>query len=105
MIDYVELTQVGKLPRLGTPRRIGGDALLEIDAATRRSLELTRTLAGGRLGSLLCVIDRTVTGAGARLLGVRLAAPLTDPDAIGQRLDQVQYLVEAPDLRIISETC
>ena len=99
LIDYVELTQVGKLPRLGTPRRIGGDALLEIDAATRRSLELTRTLAGGRPGSLLCVIDRTVTGAGARLLGVRLAAPLTDPDAIGQRLDQVQYLVEAPDLR------
>ena len=99
LIDYVELTQVGKLPRLGTPRRIGGDALLEIDAATRRSLELTRTLTGGRPGSLLSVIDRTVTGAGARLLGVRLAAPLTDPDAIGQRLDQVQYLVEAPDLR------
>ena len=99
LIDYVELTQVGKLPRLGTPRRIGGDALLEIDAATRRSLELTRTLTGGRPGSLLSVIDRTVTGAGARLLGIRLAAPLTDPDAIGQRLDQVQYLVEAPDLR------
>ena len=99
LIDYVELTQVGKLPRLGTPRRIGGDALLEIDAATRRSLELTRRLTGGRPGSLLCVIDRTVTGAGARLLGIRLAAPLTDPYAIGQRLDQVQYLVEAPDLR------
>ncbi|MEC7301927.1 MAG: DNA mismatch repair protein MutS [Pseudomonadota bacterium] len=99
LIDYVELTQVGKLPRLGTPRRIGGDALLDIDAATRRSLALTRTLTGGRPGSLLSVIDRTVTGAGARLLGIRLAAPLTDPDAIGQRLDQVQYLVEAPDLR------
>ncbi len=99
LIDYIELTQVGKLPRLGKPRRIGGDALLEIDAATRRSLELTRTLTADRPGSLLSVIDRTVTGAGSRLLGVRLAAPLTDPDAIGQRLDQVQYLVEAPDLR------
>ena len=98
LIDYLELTQVGKLPRLGRPRRIGGDALLEIDAATRRSLELTRTLTGNFSGSLLSVIDRTVTGAGARLLGVRLAAPLTSPDAIGRRLDQVQYLVEAQDL-------
>ena len=98
LIDYLELTQVGKLPRLARPRRIGGDALLEIDASTRRSLELTRTLTGNFSGSLLSVIDRTVTGAGARLLGVRLAAPLTSPDAIGRRLDQVQYFVEAPDL-------
>jgi len=99
LIDYVELTQVGKLPRLGLPRHIGGGALLEIDASTRRSLELTRTLTGGRPGSLLHAVDRTVTGPGARLLATRLSAPLTDPAAIDGRLNQVQFLIEAPELR------
>ncbi len=99
LVDYVELTQVGKLPRLSAPRHISGGALMEIDAATRRSLELTRTLSGGKPGSLLHVVDRTVTGPGARLLATRLAAPLTDPAAIEARLDQVRYFLEAPELR------
>ena len=99
LVDYVELTQVGKLPRLGTPQHVGGGALMEIDTATRRSLELTRTQTGARPGSLLHVVDRTVTGAGARLLTTRLSAPLTDPRAIDERLDQVQFFLEAADLR------
>jgi DNA mismatch repair protein MutS len=45
----------------------------------RANLELTRTLSGERAGSLLAVIDRTVTPAGGRLLAERLAGPLTDP--------------------------
>ncbi len=94
LVDYVTLTQVGKLPRLDPPRRLAADAVLEIDAATRRNLELSRTLSGERKGSLLSVIDRTVTGAGARLLAGRLAAPLTDPAAIGARLDMVEFFVE-----------
>ena len=52
-----------------------------------------RTLAGERRGSLLAAIDRTVTAAGSRLLAQRLAAPLTDPDAIAQRLDAVGAFV------------
>ena len=55
-----------------------------IDAATRRNLELTETLSGERKGSLLAVIDRTVTAAGARELAARLAAPLTDVEAIAR---------------------
>jgi DNA mismatch repair protein MutS len=99
VVDYVELTQKGKLPRLTPPRRQGDGGVLEIDPATRRNLELTRTLAGERQGSLLDVIDRTVTGAGARLLGARLAAPLTDPQVIGQRLDAVASFVADEGLR------
>ena len=53
-----------------------------IDAATRANLELTATLSGERRGSLLAAIDRTVTGAGARLLARRLAGPSTDPALI-----------------------
>ena len=94
LVDYVELTQKGRLPRLAPPRRLGGGDVMEIDAATRRNLELAETLLGTRRGSLLGAIDGTVTGAGARLLAARLAAPLTDIAAIDGRLDAVQFFVE-----------
>ncbi len=99
LVDYVELTQVGRLPRLDPPRRLAVDAVMEIDAATRRNLELSRTLSGERRGSLLSIVDRTVTGAGARLLAARLAAPLTDPAAIDRRLDMVQFFLDGAPLR------
>jgi DNA mismatch repair protein MutS len=99
LVDYVQLTQYGNMPRLAPPRRLALDAVLEIDAATRTNLELTSSLGGGRKGSLLSVIDRTVTGPGARLLAARLSAPLTDPAAIGERLDAIRFFVDQPALR------
>ena len=99
LVDYAIVTQQGKLPRLMPPRRMARGAAMEIDAATRRNLELTATLTGERRGSLLATIDRTVTGAGARLLGEFLAAPLTDPAAIAQRHDAVEALVKDDRLR------
>lgn len=99
LVDYVELTQVGKLPHLAPPRRVSAGALMEIDAATRRNLELVRTLSGERQGSLLSVIDRTVSGGGARALAARLAAPLTDPAAINARLDMVSWFADDPNTR------
>jgi DNA mismatch repair protein MutS len=99
VLDYVELTQQGKIPRLSAPRQVVDGALMEIDAATRRNLELIRTLNGERQGSLLATIDRSLTGAGGRLLGDWLSAPLTDADAILARLDLVQYLVSEDSLR------
>jgi len=91
LVDYVELTQKGKVPRLAPPRVLSAGAVMGIDAATRRNLELTRTMTGERRGSLLDVIDRTMTGAGARLLAARLSVPLTDPAAIAERLDAVEF--------------
>jgi DNA mismatch repair protein MutS len=99
LLDYVRLTQIGRLPLLQVPRRLAADAAMEIDPATRRNLELTETLAGERKGSLLATIDRTVTGAGARLLAERLAMPLTDPAAISARLDAVAFMVADTPLR------
>ena len=99
VVDYVALTQKGKLPRISPPVRFTAGAIMEIDAATRRNLELTRTLSGETQGSLLSVIDRTVTGAGARTLGRRLAQPLTDPEAIAERLDAVQFFVDGGRVR------
>lgn len=100
LVDYVELTQKGRLPRFDVPRRLAAGQVMEIDPATRRNLELTRTLTGERRGSLLAAIDRTVTGAGARLLAGRLSAPLTDPARIERRLDMVAYLAGESALRL-----
>ena len=98
-LDYVALTQQGRLPRIEPPRRLGPGAAMEIDAATRRNLEISRSLSGERRGSLLAVIDLTVTGAGARALAERLGAPLTDSAAIGRRLDAVQHFTTDAALR------
>jgi DNA mismatch repair protein MutS len=99
LVAYVEKTQVGARPPLDPPRRDADAGVMAIDAATRANLELVRTLAGERRGSLLHAVDLTVTGAGARLLADRLASPLADPVAIRDRLDAVEVLVEAGQLR------
>ncbi len=95
---YMELTQKGRLPLLRPPARQLEGGIMAIDGATRRNLELCVTLAGTRKGSLLSVIDRTVTGAGARLLAARLNAPLTDAAAICRRQDMVQHFYDDREL-------
>jgi hypothetical protein len=92
---------VGKLPRLTRLRRMSLNAVMEIDAATRRNLELTRTLSGERRGSLLDTIDRCVSAGGSRLLSARLSAPVTDVQEINRRLDEITALTEAPDRRVL----
>ena len=99
LVEYVEATQKGRMPRLAPLRVQAADAMMAIDAATRRNLELHGALSGGREGSLLAVIDCTVTGAGARLLAARLAAPLTDDREIRRRLDGVAHMVDEAGLR------
>jgi DNA mismatch repair protein MutS len=93
VLAYVEKTQIGARPPLLPPVRESDGNVMLIDAATRANLELTATLAGERRGSLLAAIDRTVTGAGARLLARRIAGPLTDPAAINARLDSVAWML------------
>src|ERR1700756_5528089 len=92
-VTYIDRTQVGKRPPLSPPSREAVGTTMAIDPATRANLELTRTLAGERRGSLLDAIDCTVTPAGSRLLAQRLAAPLTDPAQIAQRLDAIAAFV------------
>ena len=99
LLKYVELTQLGHKPCLRPPRRAVPANRLVIDAPTRASLELLRSLTGERQGSLLAAIDRTVTGPGARELAARLAGPLREADAIAARLDAVAFLVENERLR------
>jgi DNA mismatch repair protein MutS len=99
LLDYVSITQVGRLPKLSHPRKDEAGGTVLIDAATRANLELLKTLTGERKGSLLDAIDLTVTGAGARLFSNRLAGPLTDPAAIHARLDAVAFFHGERNLR------
>ena len=99
VLEYLQETQKTSLDHIESliPYRSGG--ALEIDEATRRSLELTRTLRDGtRDGSLLAIIDRTVTAMGSRMLATWLASPLTDLASIELRLAAVQELVEDASL-------
>ena len=99
LLRYIDLTQIGKKPVIRPPRRMGDGGVLVIDAASRSSLELTRSSSGDKAGSLLAAIDRTVTAAGARELSQRLASPLRDVAAIEHRLNAVSFLVAEAALR------
>jgi DNA mismatch repair protein MutS len=94
VLDYLTETQKSSLDHIDclVPYRTSGT--LEIDESSRRSLEITRTLRDGRReGSLLWVLDRTVTAMGSRLLADWVGNPLTDVAAITVRLDAVGELV------------
>ncbi|MEX3017291.1 DNA mismatch repair protein MutS [Gymnodinialimonas hymeniacidonis] len=93
LIDYLDLTQKGALPLLRAPRKQQADRLLQLDTATRRNLELTHALSGGRANSLLSVLDRTLTAGGARLLERRLTGPSTDLETIRARHNAVAFCV------------
>ena len=99
-IAYIERTQIGVRPPLVRPEKMQRGATLEIDAATRANLELTRTMNGQREGSLLASIDVSVTAAGGRLMAQRLAAPLTDVAAILRRQEAVAFFVDRAPLRM-----
>ncbi|WP_135212118.1 DNA mismatch repair protein MutS [Vitreimonas flagellata] len=99
LLDYIELTQAGAAPRLTPPRRNAERAFMAIDAATRAALEIERSVRGGRDGSLLACVDRTVTSAGGRLLAERISRPLTDVAAIRARLDAVEFFIAEPHRR------
>ncbi len=99
VVEYLEITQKGNLPLLRPPVKEAQRAAMQIDAATRKSLELTQSVNGGRAGSLLGVIDHTATAAGARLLERRLSAPSCRLDEINERQEAVAAFVDKPALR------
>ncbi len=91
LIEYLEITQKGKLPLLRAPQKENEARTVQIDAATRRNLELTHGLGGGRAGSLLSIMDRTCTAGGARLMERRISSPSRVLETISDRLDAVSF--------------
>ena len=94
LIEYLDLTQKGKLPLLRPPQKESEERTVQIDAATRRNLELTHGLNGGRAGSLLSLMDETCTAVGARLLERRISSPSRDLAEINARLEAVTFAFE-----------
>jgi len=100
LVQYLQETLRASLAHLRKLTPFQADKFLILDEVTRRSLELTRTLRdGNREGSLLSVIDRTVTPMGARLLHDSLLAPLAERGLIEARHDAVSELLNEHSLR------
>jgi DNA mismatch repair protein MutS len=97
--QYLSLTQKGRLPALQPLRREEDGAYLQIDPATRRNLELTETLDGQRRGSLIDVVDRSVTAAGGRKLTQWILSPLRQIAPIQARQDGVAFFLAHDHVR------
>ena len=91
LLGYLAETQEAVLPLLTRLSTYTLDDFMALDHATRRNLELTETLRTGEVrGSLLGVLDATLTPMGRRLLRTWLVTPLLDRARIDRRLDQVE---------------
>jgi DNA mismatch repair protein MutS len=94
LLTYLEELQPSGMPHLSRPRIERTSRYMPLDEMTRRNLELVESLRGGGSGTLLSVLDRTLTPMGARLLRQRILSPLTEIEAIEHRLDGVGSLAD-----------
>jgi DNA mismatch repair protein MutS len=97
LLDYIQTTQRTALPHIQSIQAERDSDFVQLDAATRRNLELTETLRGEAAPTLLSVLDTTATGMGTRLLRHWLHHPLRDRDILTRRRDAIGVLAEAPD--------
>ena len=95
VLHYLEETQKGSVGHIQALSTFHSRDYMVLDDATRRNLELTATLHDGRKkGSLLGVLDRTVTAMGGRKLRHWINHPLVDVERIRQRQQAVSEMVE-----------
>ncbi|MCA4774550.1 MutS-related protein, partial [Wolbachia endosymbiont of Mansonella perstans] len=99
LLEYVRVTQRGSIPRLELPKPYKQQSFMLIDASARRNLELFSTQFSEKKGSLISVIDHTVTASGGRLLKQMLASPLACPKAINLRISTVEFFVNSHERR------
>ncbi|HOA22613.1 MAG TPA: DNA mismatch repair protein MutS [Aggregatilineales bacterium] len=100
VLQYLQETQRGSLDQLRTLTTYTTGDYMTLDAATRRNLELTQTIRGRSVrGSLLGVIDQTITPMGGRLLRHWVSRPLLDIARLERRLDTVEALFVDGTLR------
>jgi DNA mismatch repair protein MutS len=101
LLHYLKSTQLAALNHLSNLQTYHNDHFVFLDTASRRNLELTRTMMDNRReGSLLHYLDETCTAMGSRLLKQRLEQPLRDPDTINRRLAEVDGFYDDETLRI-----
>ena len=103
LLSYIQETQKTNISHIRKISPLAQSGYLVIDDSSRRNLELTETIIGGkRTGSLLSVLDLTCTPMGARFLHSQILFPLQDEDKIHQRLGSLeQLLADSPMLDTI----
>ncbi len=100
VLHYVSETQQGRIPHVRALTRLAPDGFMALDPQTKRNLELVASMQGGGAeGSLVHILDRTLTPMGARMLRRRLIRPLTNVGQIHRRLDAVEALFASRRLR------
>jgi DNA mismatch repair protein MutS len=99
LLSYLQRTQKNASLKLPLPKPIQENNFVEIDASTRRNLELSRTLSGESKGSLLSHLNKTATASGSRLFSNRLLAPITSLTDLNQRYDEIESLLPYSHLR------
>lgn len=100
VLEYALDTQKSAINHIEKLTPIDLGSILQIDDSSRRNLELTQTIIGGkRDGSLLAVLDQTCTPMGARLLKQYILSPLQDVNRIKTRLNCVHFLIGNPGIR------
>ncbi len=101
MLSYLRETQMDSVRQLTAIRVYSTSSFMVLDQFTRRNLELTETIRERTArGSLLAVLDRTVTSMGARLLRTWISQPLLEIDRLNARLDAVEVLAKNETLRV-----
>jgi DNA mismatch repair protein MutS len=97
LIHYLKETQKQELSHIKNLRKISRSDYLILDSTSRRNLELVSSIYGdGISGTLLKVMDKSVTGMGKRMMRDWLLMPLRDRKKIETRLDAVQELFDKP---------
>ena len=100
LLDYIQTTQRTALPHIQAIRAERDSDYVQLDAATRRNLELTETLRGEAAPTLLSVLDTTATGMGTRLLRHWLHHPLRDREILMRRRDAIGVLAALPEAAV-----
>ncbi len=100
LLDYIDITQKGQMPKLLRPKKLINNDFLEIDNASMRNLEIFMSTSGEKANSLMSVINDTITSGGSRLLAQYLGIPLVDIEKISKRYDMVDFFANNNDMRI-----
>ena len=101
LVEYLRETQKHSLANINSIKVVDTKRYMELDNIAVRNLELVKNNAEGKeFGSLLWVLNKTKTGMGARLLSRMILSPLKDIEAINERLDGVEELVNASVVRV-----
>jgi len=103
LLQYVRDTQRTQLPHLQALRVEDRSAALQIDAATRRNLEIDSSSSGREDASLVALLDTTITSMGARALRRLVNRPITDHEELNGRYGAIATLLERETYHALRE--